>query len=260
MDAGNYSLYEDFVRRVMAKAPILYTRQLISAMVNEFAYSSMTENFVANVVLPEVQRRGYIMMSESGWVMTSMMYRMLSGDRFSVGYNLHGPYKLNKTIDVYSNDSESIIESSTPDVLVAKLPCGRDRLDEIDAMWIVCDNMPNSDDFILGATPPWDAMFTIPVDPAGEAKASGNLIQITRIHHATLSADIERLRSLPRVLAKSQQDMIQRLAIIDDEEDMKYIPYIGFRFICKIDFTSPTGYRIIGNRAPEHAWDECRTE
>lgn len=260
MDAGNYTLYEDFVRRLMAKAPILYTRQLVSAMVNEFAYSSMTEAFVLRVVLPEVQRRGYIMMSESGWVMTSMMYRMLSGDRFSVGYNLHGPYKLNKTINVYSNDSESIIESSDPGALVAKLPCGRDRMDEIDAMWIVCDNMPNSDDFILGATPPWDAMFTIPVDPEGATKASGNLIQITRIRHETLAADIEKLRALPKVLAKSQQDLIQRLAIVDDEDDMKYIPYIGFRFICRLDLTSPTGYRILGNRDAEHAWDECKVE
>lgn len=257
MDADNYELYEDFVRRLMARTPILHTRQLLTAMVNEFANEPMSPEFALNVVLPEVQRRGYIMMSESGWTMTSMMYRMLSDDRLSIGYNLHGPYKLNKKIDVFSKDSKMIIDSAEPPVLVSRLPCGRDRLDEIDAMWIVCDNMPESDDFISGTTPPWDAVFTTKPKSDENGDRPGKLIEITRIHNTSLVADIERLRALPPIQAKTQQAAMQRIAIVDDEDAAQYVPYIGFRFICRIDMSSPSGYRVIEKRSADEAWYEC---
>ena len=243
--------YESFVRNILQKIPLLKTEQLIKCLIN--SYNDIDED-VAKNILTAIQRRGYILLSSSGWAMTKRMYKTLSNDVRNIYVKqknevtgLYDPYfYLGDTIHVFSKDHSKETEKQIEDLISQK------HKDIIDCMWIVADMMPESEDFSFGNAP-WTLMFCT----NATEKSSGKLFQIVKIPKKTEDSRIEMIKSWPKIKDKETLKNIRRIAIIEDENHAWKVLYLGFTHVIKINENLPKKYEVIGEpRTSKELWKD----
>lgn len=219
--------YENLIRSILRRVPLLKTRQLILCLKNCYSISK-AESIHALII---AQSHGYVMNSVDGYSMTSGQYVALTGDRF---------------FDMVNYQSDKCI--------IKPISSIRDFCDRnlVDAMWIVADKMPQSIDFVVSNSP-WFITFDTPIDSTNEI---GCLYQITNIPREKELVRLQLLRSLAPIQYKNMRKGIRRIAIIENEQHSFLIPRIGFSHIVAIDEEDEAGYRVVEKRAEEGRWDD----
>ena len=244
--------YEDFIREILRKVPILKTEQLKICLMNSF--NDISEE-VAREILTAIQRRGYILLSKAGWAMTKRMYKDITNDVRGTFIKvkdeetgLYDPYHyLEEKLSVYGKDHNKIIKCDYVENLISEK-----KKDIVDCMWIIAEMMPASEEFCFGNTP-WTVMFHSPPTE----KVDGKLFQISKISSKTEDSRIEMIKSLPKIKDKNLLKNIRRIAIMDDENHAWKIPYLGFTHVLKIDESIPKKYKIIGEpRQMKEIWKD----
>jgi len=230
MNSITFSVYEEEITNLLKKIPLLQIKQVILALNN--MYEDTTESSIKDV-LYNMQRKGHVLLSVDGWVMTKGAYfRLTNKSPDSVSYTVN-----NDTIYRLGNMTDTIENSGI-------------YSDLIDCFWLVVDMLPDSKQFIVNETP-WSIMF----DTCTAEDKPCRLYQITRIIKDRDVARYELLKNLPEI---DDNDNLRsnycRIALIDDENDAWKVPAIGFAFICVLDSTSPKGYKIVEKRSPEQRW------
>lgn len=244
-----YEKYADFVRTITSKIPVLHTQQIVLAMTKYFPGCS--EGFCL-YVLQEMQNDNRLLLSNNGWAMTSHMYKMITNDRWLMGIDLHNDAHMPDVLTVYdSEEHKQIVETGTVDDLLGKLPNGRTKKKQIDAMWVASYLMPDSSNFIVNCSP-WTMVFT------HEDDESGLLIEVMRLPAKGFSTNCEMLLDMNAPADETARKFIQRFALVDDERFIADVPKIGFKWVAVMDQTCDHGFRLMETRKLEHRWDDIR--
>ena len=216
--------YEEKVRRLLGKVPLLKTEQVIIFLMK--TYGDMSEELAASI-LTAIQRRGYLLLSEDGWCMTKPIYVELTGDNAFADHYSYGPFRLPPMEDLCRERNKKVT----------------------DIMWLIADLAPLSEDFFLTGAP-WDAAF---VDEGDEDRPS-RIYEFIHISERAENAMMEMLRILPKIEEKEERDAIVRIAVMENGTHSWKIPRRGFRSIVEIDDESPTHYRIAEKREGKEVW------
>lgn len=240
--------YETFVRSILKRVPLLKTEQLIKALVNNF---EDIDKDVAKSILFAIQRRGYVMLSETGWAMTQAMYLGLTSDKFFDGVIKNNAYRIPEKIYQFGIDKETEKNGPLKEITIEE-EVHKNRLQLQKCMWLVIDMLPDSFDFVVTETP-WNVVFVS--EPSDDR--DGLLYQITYIPSKNEDLHIEILKSLPKIEDKELRENIRRIAIMEDERHAWKLPYIGFSHICVIDDNEEAHYRILNTgRKREDMWKD----
>ena len=222
----NLEDYEEYVRGLLKKVPLMRTEQLKICLRKTFV--NMPED-VTQSILVAIQRRGYLLMSVDGWTMTKGIYVELTGDNAFKNHLSHGPFRLQEMNEICKNRNKKIV----------------------DLMWLIADLSPSSEDFFF-ATSPWDIAF---VDEGSEDKQS-KIYEIIYVPERSENAKAEALRLLPKMEHKDDRAAITRIAVMENANHEWKIPHKGFKFIVQIDHDSPKHYRVVKKREGEEVWSD----
>ena len=245
--------YEDFIRNLLKKVPLMYTEQLIIALKNTF--NDVNDTLAASILLA-LQRRGYLLLSESGYVMTKGMYRKLTSDKFYDGITLNSDIRIPEEIYKFTTKKVAITNGFT------KEKWAKDKRGTVDSfldkngkallncMWVIVDMLPSSENFILGNSP-WNIVF----DKEANEKSDGILYEVTYIPSNLMRVRCEALKQLPPIEDKEFRNQVRRIAIVDDESNIDLIPKIGFSHICKLNPELDTRYEVIKKIDQSEAWN-----
>lgn len=114
----------------------------------------------------------------------------------------------------------------------------------VDCFDVVLDMYPISDDFLL-----LDDVFQFTfID-----EERNRLYEVAKIPSADAISYEALFRSLPS--PGSFKDILTRIAVIDEKEAARYVPKVGFSYICVPDKRKPSGYDIVEKRT-EGLWDD----
>ena len=217
--------YETYIRKILKKVPLMRTEQMEIMLMKTF---EGTDRTLAGQILTAVQRRGYLLLSEDGWLMTKGIYVQLSGDTFYDGL----------------------------------LPQGQCRLPEMDGlcrdfwrgqtepMWVIADLAPSSNGFLMNCGV-WDAAFITEDEEEKEAK----IYELIWIPGRLERVKCELLRTLPEVKDKADRRLIVRIAVMENGVHAYKVPYKGIRYIVEPD-GSARHYRIAEKRTGEEVWQD----
>ena len=240
--------YEELIRNLLKRVPVLRTKQLRIAM--QKAFEGMTES-VASAILVALQRQGYLLLTDDGWTITKGQYLKLTGDKFFDETRERGRElnKLGSKVHIYEIDGADRIktEASIEELM------GKKMKDIVDCMWAVTDMMPDSEEFILSC-PPFSLSFATP----GDEENPGKIFEIIKINSSSEDATVRLLFDLPKIEEKEMKSYIHRIAIIENPDHAWKVPYLGFSAICCLDENEDCGFRVIEKRPNEEAWKDDR--
>ena len=229
----NLEIYEDYIKSILKRMPILKTDQLLRCLVK--TYKEMDDD-LALQTLHALQRKGYVLLSPDGWAMTKGEYQAISQDKFNKGISDDDFFRLpNMSFKVEKYGPSS---------------------DYIDSFWLVADLMPMAMNFIKLEGSPWYFAF----DTSAAPEKPPRLYEITRI-----PKDKEDTRALvlrtagPKITDKDLQSKIIRIALIENPGHAWVVPYIGFKYICVLDGRAKSHFRIVETRT-EDIWKECNEQ
>lgn len=226
--------YQESIRRMMRKVPVMRTQQLVLA-IQHLSRKNVSED-VAMIYLTDMQSNGYLCMSIDGWAMTKGAYTAITGDNRYIRLEYKAPFIINFEIDT----------------LVEKYLTSHQNYYKnlVDSMWVTVELLPLSEEFIA-TNFPWSISFII----YNKRIDKSYLYQITNISKRKEDAHIELLKDYARVDDEDLRKTYRRIAIIEDEKHAWKVPHLGFEFICVIDKNTPTGFRIVETRNEDEMWN-----
>lgn len=238
--------YEGFVKNILKTIPILQAKQLVICLENSF--EECAENKGLSVeILKALQRKGALMLTYDGYVMTRGAYVYLTNDKFFDNVDLNDNIRIKEKMSVirFEKDNKRVVTKTgdTNDLI------SQQERDRIEAMWVVADMMPGSKNFIASAYP---FIFTY----INEDQENSKCYEITKISEKNEFAKIELLKRLPVISDKRARETVRRIAIIENEKHAWEIPHIGFKYICVIDKNSPQNYRVVEKRDNDILWKD----
>lgn len=222
---------QNLIRDIMKRVGVCRTKQLVNCLKNN--NKELKDEDALNI-LGGLQRNRYLLLSQDGWAMTIGAYTQFANDKF-----------FDKTITAPTEfaipyDIGTILEK---DNCINK--------DIIDCLWIVADMMPESKEFII-SNYPWSICF----DTSANAEHEGRIFQLTKVAKGKERTRGEVFKSLPSIKSDGLKKCIRRIAIVEDPQGAWEIPHLGFYFICAVDESSPTGYRVIEKRTGDEVWSD----
>jgi len=217
--------YENHIRKILKKVPLMRTEQMEIMLMRTF---EGTDRALAGQILTAVQRRGYLLLSEDGWLMTKAIYVQLSGDTFYDGLLPQGQCRLPE-MDALCRDF---------------------RRGQTELMWVIADLAPSSNDFLMSCGV-WDAAFITEDEEEKEAK----IYELIWIPERLERVKCELLRTLPDVKDRADRRLIVRIAVMENGVHAYKVPYKGIRYIVEPD-GSARHYRIAGKRTGEEVWQD----
>ena len=219
--------YEHFIVDIMNKVMFLRTETIIRCLCNCYkrVWSADALHYLSNV-----QKMGYVILSEDGWCMTKARYRILCDDKNYENIKIDADFRLSSVKELKIREYDRNIA---------------------DCMMVVADMMPLSAEFIVGASP-WHMEFIA----KSESDTLGRLFQVTTFRKGEEEAMNEIIHNIERKKSEEFRRQIRRIAILDDETMNWTVPKLGFSNICVIDENSENGLRIIEHREQDIAWDE----
>lgn len=240
---SNLEKYSDFIRTIMRKVNIIPVDLLLISLENAYPDTVNNDEYAMSI-LKAIQRNGYVLLSESGWAMTKSAYRMYSNDKFNNGVNYKAPYRLGEKLNVFSTNNASIVKSIDIDELISF------RLKKvIDCMWIVCDMLPESKNFVTPLNF-WDIAF-VSEESGDETPLTYEIVSIPENME---NAYAEILSDLPHIDSPEMRNAIVRIALMENPDHAFKIPNVGFTHICALDENSSTGYRVVETRSDDNVW------
>ena len=221
--------YQNYIRSIIRRIPILKTEQLKIAMRKTFKGINADN---AAEILTALQRRGDVLLSPDGWAMSKGGYKTLTGDKFNERLLNDLDYRLPKMSLTIRNFGLS--------------------MDVIDCFWVAIDMMPSSNDFVINTQP-----FVILFDTDENKDEISKVYEITKIPKSREDSRCELLRQLAKISDKGIQERTVRIALIEDENHAWMIPHIGFSYICVLDEKEKSHVRIIEKRDFKEAWNNA---
>lgn len=221
--------YERLIVNIIQEMGIVKTEQLAIALEKNFNISRDD----ALHQLYEAQKDRRVFMSQDGYSMSKAMYFQYTADEFLDRCALSGKEHL---ID-FDFGSEYKVDEKY-----------------IRPFWIVVGMMPKSNDFCIGKSP-WLVNYI-----CKDKEDNSILCQITYVPKGEESVMSALIKQLPQLQNKHERDATVRIAIMEDPECEWMLPKLGFKYICKMDDTSPSKYRIVKTRTDEEKWDDFRGE
>ncbi len=208
----------------MSKMPVVKVSQLEKALYNLSKNIKTKED--AYFILLNYQRKNHIFLTEDGYALTKQAYIISTNDR---GLN-----------DVNKNDLLPKMENT--------LKKKKLLTNHIYALNFVIDLLPDSLDFIVNTYPPILLSFEY------QNHNGDNIIYEIIKFNDDIFLTKELLRNMPKYLTEEKEKVI-RIAIIDNEDIKKSIPYYGIKYICKIDNRNHRGYKVLEEREGD-LWKE----
>lgn len=253
----HFDQYKNVVTDVLNKVQVLRTDQLASIVMG---YSEELDDNVdrktAQSILTAIQRNGYVLMNEDGWAMTKSAHLTLTNGKFSENISHSNNFRINKIlerIEYKENNVRKVSKSGTVEKFLS-----RKQLDDIEAMWIIADMYPVSENFTKECSPPYNFEFIQNGEPANEENGfeavPSILYQIIYINSVDENAMIAMLESLPKIKEKAMRDSIMRVVVMENPKHAWKIPYVGVSHICKIDPESDTHYTVVETRDDDIRW------
>lgn len=206
--------YYQFISEIMQKTLIMKLKQLILFTQKKFAISDLK----ANELILEAQKYNYIIITKDEYVMTNGYYLSKFDDQFFDGLSYN---------NYFMHYEKNIKPSLTTD-----------ELNNINCYTIIANMMPVSEKFFIPSSP-WNIAFVTPSALVEEGKI-GNLFEIIYIPHSTSTALCYALAEKYREKKEEIAPFIKRIAIVEDENDIIKIPYIGFTNIVKVNMENFT--------------------
>ncbi len=206
----NYSNpYYQFISSIMQKTLVMRMSQLMIFIQKKFNISELK----ANELVLEAQRLNYIIVTKDDYVMTNGFYLSKNDDQFfdALCYNNYLTH----------------YEKNLKPMLTA------DELHYIDCYTVVAKMMPFSENFFIPSSP-WTIAFVTPASLIKE-NAIGNLYEIIYIPENNSTALCYALNEKYREKREETQPFIKRIAIVENENDVAKVPYIGFTNIVKVN-------------------------
>lgn len=222
--------YLKYVYSIVDKVHVLRLEQLILFMKGEFP--SYRDEKLLEIIL-ETQKQNYILLTKDGYVTTNNYYKMISEDKFNDGIEINDYYCRLKI-------------NFGPQIKKEK------KL--IDCLTVVSKMIPYSKDFFIPNKFPWQVCFTVPdefieTDEEGETTNSV-LYQVCYISHAGVMSFREMLLQNFDIYDDESKEHIKRIAVLEDPEDAKLVPYVGFTKLVVVDGMD---YDIVENR--DEPWE-----
>ena len=231
----NKEKYDDLLDQILYYFNPCKTEQLISALMK--CYSEIETVRQARIILFKYQGRGRVLLSDDGYAITKGKYEQITEDTKG------------SKVDFYSQNRITRLENIVQNTCDTKL---------IDCLWILLDFMPASLDFSLSSKP-FNLIFL----------SKNRLYQVIKINANEIDRKVEMLKNIPycdfqlpvpnlddedkqKEIEQMYKDMKKnfvRIAILENEKHAWKIPEgLGFRFICTIDDTQNTHYKIVEQR------------
>ena len=221
-----YNEFELFIRNILAKGSIMKKQQLILCLCR---YYSEIYPDTAEDIINHAQKKGILLVSTDGYVMTKGAYSTLTGDTYGDDLKLDEDVRIKQPINING---------------------GRTTGNTIDCMWIVANMMPDSNNFIV-CPDPWNIQFIVQKndDPA-------KLFQVMRITKDKEIPSSIMLKNMANDIDKKMRLQIRRIVLLDDDSFAWRFPKVGVTHIAVIDEKVPNGFRIVEKRKPEEAWSD----
>ena len=218
---NNLEFHLDFIKSILRKVHILKKSQLVICLKKKFNIDDEMANYAINIAL----LNGHLILSLDGYAMTLGFYRFATEDT--------------RYEQLAFNDPE--IKFRHP--MKNMIPIPNKRI--IDCMSLVADMMPYSENFGINQEP-FLVHFVTEPDEKGRLKVPSCFYQIAYISHDTAQRTMLQLRHTEDIDHEEFKPMIKRLAIVEDEDDTQFIPYVGFTNIVKFDGKGT--YKVIETR------------
>lgn len=218
-----YDNFVEFFDSLLSRVQIIKKSQLALALVNYFDGIGLTD---AHNIIQKYQTQGRLIIGDNGYVFSRAAYRRITNDYREENLVYHRKYRF-QNAQIYEN-----------------------KIDEscIQCLWIVIDMLPGSFNFIK-AYKPWDFIF--------EMKNSTNKTNLYEVMYISKESELyisEIMNNQPSIKSSDVRESLIRIAVIEDEDDAKNIPYFGFKYIVSIDHTDKTHYKILEERSMEERW------
>ena len=215
--------YENFVKDLLKKSQIFKTKQLHAFLRNTF----VTNDEIIKVVLANLQRQGYLFMSRDGWTLTKGLYQSLLEDKLfdKIDRDSNSEYKINYDID---------------DI------CKHYHKEYVESLWVIANFMPKAEAFVEANDP-----FTYSAIIEGKKKNS--LLEVCYFPHDIANLKGELLKVIPEPTNEEIKENIKRIAILENEYDKIYVPYLGFTHLIIINDLKRDGFDVIEHRT-EDVW------
>jgi hypothetical protein len=240
------SKYEVFIKNILKSVPILRAKQLIICLEKSFEECASNKELSLEI-LKALQRKGMLMLTYDGYVMTRGAYVYLTNDKFFDNVDLNDNIRIKDKMAVirFEKNNKRIVTKTgdTKDLI------DRREQDLIDAMWIAADMMPGSKDFIVSAYP-WLLTFI------NEEQENSKLFEITKISSKNETAKVQLLKRLPVISDPETRETVRRIAIVDNPEHAWAVPYVGLKYICVLDEDCLQNYRVIEKRENDILWKD----
>ena len=211
-----------------------------------------------------LQKKGYILLTESNHIITKDFYRFISHDTFGDGLSKNDNVRVPKEFDVYMKNKKGERVNAGKTSIKEYFKTDKRRKNIMKSMWIVIDNLPTSKDFTLGNLP-WTVMYEEPVevveivDGAEVKKIKTRVVQVAYFSKGEENALAEIIRNKGQVL-KEARDSVRRIAMVEDESSACLVPYYGFTEIFTEDTSSYRKIKLVERRNKSDAWKDAGDE
>lgn len=218
---NNLEFHLKFIKDILKRVHILKRSQLVICLKKKFNIDDEMANYAINFA----QLNGHLVLSLDGYAMTMGFYRFVTGDT--------------RYDHLSFNDPEYKLRSSFKD----QVPKHNQRI--ISCMNLVADMMPYSENFGINQEP-FLIYFVTEPDEKGMLQVPSAFYQIAYIPHATIHQTALQLRHAEGVDKEEMRPLVKRLAVVENEEDANWIPYVGFTKIVKVN--EDDSYQLIETR------------
>lgn len=219
--------YRELINKFLTVTPMIKKDLLFVALNNNFRNDYRINESFANSIITAMQCAGEIFISDDGWVMTKGAYVQVTNDRYYENVNWHHEYRV-FGIDKY---------------------CSKKYSDICSCLYILADLLPDADDF-CEMNFPFNLAFV-----TKESETQPSLCyEVCYIPKAKQDAMRYVFLDMPRIKDEDYKRHILRIAIVENEDMVKKVPYCGFKFICIMNDKSSSRYSVIEKRKTSEMW------
>lgn len=211
----DYDVYDDFVVGILKRISILYTEQLILALMNTY---NNVDRERAEMLLERLQKDNRVMLSVDGWAVTTGAYLKRTQDKLFRMSKYSGKYRIPVTFSEYVTDND------------------RKRAD---LFWIIVDMLPDSNGF-MSALEPWSFVF---VSKRSEKRTS-KLFLLTKIDEGLEHLQVPAIAMNTDFSDKFFDENVRTIALFDDKDAIEDVDTTNFSFVCTLNENTPRHYDI----------------
>lgn len=211
----DYDVYDDFIVGILKRISVLYTEQLILALMNNY---NNVDRERAVMILARLQKDNRVMMSVDGWSVTTGSYLKRTQDKQFRMSKFTGKYRIPGTFSEYISDED------------------RKRAD---IFWIVVDMLPDSNNF-MSALEPWNYVF---VSKRSEKRTS-KLFLLTKIEKGLEHLQVPAIAMNTDFSDKFFNENVRTIALFDNGDAIEDVDTSCFSFVCVLNDDSPRHYDI----------------